>query len=388
MKIGIITCWKSLDNYGQQLQCYALQTLLRGWGHDAFLIRYNPVRKERTVWQKIVNHLQHPQYFLNHLPFETEEKRRTKLELKLKKENDQKNPERQFEEFRQEHLQMTDRIYNSYTELQANPPKADVYITGSDQVWHDPYKEPSAAGWFLQFGGDNVKRLSYAASIGRNLYDNELSIFRRFLTRFDAISVREESACQLCREQGFKAQVCIDPTMLLPVETYRRMEKPVVSESPYAFIYVLNVRTAEDINWPQIKEYIGEKQLKIKSVTGSGYYQGRELIENNKNLLPTIPEWLGYVDSAQCVFTTSFHGTVFAILMHKPFLTIGLKGKYSSSNARMEQLLSALGIPERMFDRWKSVREQMDAPIHWENVDRKLEQLKSSSLDFLKKNLR
>lgn len=388
MKIGIITCWKSLDNYGQQLQCYALQTLLRGWGHDAFLIRYNPVRKERTVWQKIVNHLQHPQYFLNHLPFETEEKRRTKLELKLKKENDQKNPERQFEEFRQEHLQMTGRIYNSYTELQANPPKADVYITGSDQVWHDPYKEPSAAGWFLQFGGDNVKRLSYAASIGRNLYDNELSIFCRFLTRFDAISVREESACQLCREQGFKAQVCIDPTMLLPVETYRRMEKPVVSESPYAFIYVLNVRTAEDINWPQIKEYIGEKQLKIKSVTGSGYYQGRELIENKKNLLPTIPEWLGYVDSAQCVFTTSFHGTVFSILMHKPFLTIGLKGKYSSSNARMEQLLSALGIPERMFDRWKSVREQMDAPIHWENVDRKLEQLKSSSLDFLKKNLR
>ena len=388
MKIGIITCWRSLDNYGQQLQCYALQTLLRGWGHDAFLIRYNPVRKERTVWQKIVNHLQHPQYFLYHLPFETEEKRRTKLELKLKKENDQKNPERQFEEFRQEHLQMTDRIYNSYTELQANPPKADVYITGSDQVWHDPYKEPSAAGWFLQFGGDNVKRLSYAASIGRNLYDNELSIFRRFLTRFDAICVREESACQLCREQGFKAQVCIDPTMLLPVETYRRMEKPVVSESPYAFIYVLNVRTAEDINWPQIKGYLGEKQLKIKSVTGSGYYQGRELIENNTNLLATIPEWLGYVDGAQCVFTTSFHGTVFAILMHKPFLTIGLRGEYSRANTRMEYLLSLLGIPERMLNPEKPVREQMEKPIDWNSVDNKLEAMRQQSLDFLRENLK
>ena len=41
MKIGIMTFWWSNDNYGQLLQCYALQKYLRDSGHDAFLIRYN-----------------------------------------------------------------------------------------------------------------------------------------------------------------------------------------------------------------------------------------------------------------------------------------------------------------------------------------------------------
>lgn len=41
MKIGILTFWWSEDNYGQQLQAYALQKYLRNAGHDAFLIRYN-----------------------------------------------------------------------------------------------------------------------------------------------------------------------------------------------------------------------------------------------------------------------------------------------------------------------------------------------------------
>lgn len=283
---------------------------------------------------------------------------------------------------------MTDRIYNSYTELQANPPKADVYITGSDQVWHNPYSEEETKGWFLQFGSNKVKRLSYAASIGRIIEGSELQQLHSFLKRFDAISVREESACQQCKHLGFNAEVCVDPTMLLSVDTYKRMASPQQNAgNAYAFIYVLNVRTSNEVYWPQINEYLKECNLEIKSVTGSGYYQGRELIEGNKNLLATIPEWLSYIEHTQCVFTTSFHGTVFSILMHKPFLTIGLKGKYSRSNARMEQLLSALGIPERMFDSRKSVREQMEAPIHWEDVDIKLEQLKSSSLDFLKKNL-
>jgi hypothetical protein len=42
MKIGIMTFWWSDDNYGQLLQCYALQKYLRDAGHDAYLIRYYP----------------------------------------------------------------------------------------------------------------------------------------------------------------------------------------------------------------------------------------------------------------------------------------------------------------------------------------------------------
>ena len=38
MKIGILTFWNTPDNYGQMLQCFALQTYLREQGHDTFLV--------------------------------------------------------------------------------------------------------------------------------------------------------------------------------------------------------------------------------------------------------------------------------------------------------------------------------------------------------------
>ena len=44
MKIGVITFWKSKDNYGEVLQCYALQKYLKSLGHDVFLIRYDPAK--------------------------------------------------------------------------------------------------------------------------------------------------------------------------------------------------------------------------------------------------------------------------------------------------------------------------------------------------------
>ena len=45
MKIGIITFWQSNDNYGQVLQCFALQQQLIKLGHKPFLIKYVPLQK-------------------------------------------------------------------------------------------------------------------------------------------------------------------------------------------------------------------------------------------------------------------------------------------------------------------------------------------------------
>ena len=387
MRIGIVTHWNSSDNYGQQLQCYALQTLLRSWGHDAFLIRYAPLKRKKNLWQKISDILKHPENILIHLPFPTAHKRNVLKEIQLKTENDRKNPVRCFEDFRQQHLKMSAKIYNSYSELEKDPPKADIYITGSDQVWHDSYEDVTSKGMFLQFGDSQTKRISYAASIGRKLYDFELPIFRTYLSHFDAISVREESVYNLCLKLGIKAQICVDPTMLLPIETYKKLLYPTKIDTDYAFLYILNVKKTEDFYWSQINEYLSKSRLALKFVTGSGYYQGRELIEGNTNLLATVPEWLCYVANARCVFTTSFHGTVFSILMHRPFLTIGLQGKYSHSNNRMKQLLQKLGIQERMLDPQKNIQTQMDTPIDWEEVDRRMEKMRKSSLDFLKENL-
>jgi len=117
-----------------------------------------------------------------------------KTEKLLREQNSIINVKRQFESFRQDNLSMTERIYNSIDELRENPPMADMYITGSDQVWHDSYNSPNIAGMFLAFGDERAKRISYGASIGRRIKDEEKPLMKHWLDKFNAISVREPSA--------------------------------------------------------------------------------------------------------------------------------------------------------------------------------------------------
>ena len=58
MKIGIMTFWWSNDNYGQLLQCYALQKYLRDAGHDAYLIRYEAsIDKKTPLYLRLIKSL-------------------------------------------------------------------------------------------------------------------------------------------------------------------------------------------------------------------------------------------------------------------------------------------------------------------------------------------
>ena len=95
MKIGIITLWQSSDNYGQQLQCWALQQELIKLGHDPYLIRYDVEYRTRNnkspLWKKVLK-------LLLIYPVIKSLKRRkiNKKELLLEAYNAKRNEQRQF----------------------------------------------------------------------------------------------------------------------------------------------------------------------------------------------------------------------------------------------------------------------------------------------------
>ena len=136
MKIGIMTYWTSEENYGQILQGYALQQVLRNMGHEPFLIRYDY------------------RYEPGQMPFNRPEHFHT----------------RHFEDFRQKYMVVSDKEYMSYHELVSAPPKADSYIVGSDQVWYlglNPENKLNRLhAYFLDFGGEDIQRYAVAASWG------------------------------------------------------------------------------------------------------------------------------------------------------------------------------------------------------------------------------
>ena len=386
MQIGIITYWSSDDNYGQQLQCYALQRFLRDKKHNAFLIKYKPTAEQKSKWDKLKG------ISIGKLLDKLSSAKRKEIAINklLGNENKELNKARMFEKFRNDHLNTTEIEYHSIEELRQNPPEAEVYICGSDQVWNNSLHSKNTAGWYLDFGNPSIRRISYAASIGRNIEKGEQSTFKTYLNHLNAISVRESSAQALCQSLGFSnVEVVGDPTLLLSANHYLSLckDRPKL-EHPYLFMYMLNIYTTEEIGWDKVSAYLQARSLDLKTVCSSGYLPARELIPDNRNILASIPEWIALIRDARYVITTSFHGMMFCILLHKPFLVMKLTNQYAKGNNRMTSLLATLGIEERIHNSSLPFDRQMENEINWTEVEKKLAALRNNSIKFIERNIK
>lgn len=385
MRIGIVTYWSSSDNYGQQLQCFALQKYLIGLGHDTYLIKYMPT-SHIPLWRRIARSIKY------RLLVSSEQKEKDKKLKLICERNNLLNCRRGFKEFRDKYIKSTEIVYRNIKELRNNPPNADIYICGSDQVWNNSLKDPDTAGWFLDFGKPTVKRVSYAASIGRDIDSSEINRFTKYLMNFNAISVREQKAYALCHQLGFdKSIIAIDPTLLLNSSAYDSIEIDSngidVAGEPYVFIYTLNIRTAEEIYWDDFQKIIAKNGLQIRSVSSSGYLPAQDLLPGIQNEQATIPKWLSLIKHSEYVITTSFHGVVFCLLYHKPFYAVLLNNEYSKGNDRIVSLLKSVGLNNRIVSSDSDINSVKVDNISWEDVDAKLSELRKKSIDFLNREL-
>lgn len=382
-KIGIMTYWESYDNYGQQLQCWALQHYLRSLGYDAFLIRqfvWPPACRKgiKRIKQWVKNKIADFLYITRLAYFPT-------IAKYFKFCLDKEACRRRFPLFRQNHLKMT-KVYNQPHKLIENPPEADIYITGSDQVWNYSMPDEPLRNFFLQFGDDSVKRIAYAPSIGHVDFPPELSgTISRYLSCFSAISVRESSAVSIIENLGYNATPVLDPTMLLCADDYLKLAKKEKGRKG-VFIYSMNYESRDDIPFDDIQKFANVHDLPIIVTPGSGFVKAKELFEGVEYSYATIPQWIMHIANAELVVTASFHGVVFAILFHRSFIYTPLKGQYEGSNKRVLDLLRYLGLESRVLN--NSVYSVFNQSINWNEVDEKMNQQKEISIKFLLTNVK
>ena len=341
MKIGILTFWWSADNYGQLLQAYALQAYLRGQGHDAYLIRYK-WEKDFTPSPLAFRLLKACNPVLLFRFFST------RLRIHAAKQ-EQAAFDRGFDAFRDRYIAQSPRVYNSWTELCEDPPQADCYIVGSDQVWNFgaiPLARCRSAvhAYFLDFGKPETARLSYAASWGRVMLPDEYAReIAPLLSRFRYVSVREESGVSLCAQCGFPgARWVRDPTLLLDAEAWRALYAENAVRTPagcYLFLYMLGNECDFDIE--TVYRFARERNLQVVYVTGNS------VVDRREKWFATIPEWLFLVDHAEYVVTNSFHCCVFSVLFGKRFGAVPLTGNAAGMNARMDSLFELFRIKPR-----------------------------------------
>jgi hypothetical protein len=341
MRIGIMTFWWSEDNYGQLLQCYALQKYLRDLGHDAYLIRYDPRDDivKTNLLSRLLKALNPAKLF-----------RFCKIKIiKIKSNNEYSLHPRHFDEFRSVYINQSDRVYTSYKQLRDNPPEADVYIAGSDQIWNfyglnlNKCKNILHA-YFLDFGSERIKRISYAASWGKcKLNEDFIKEIQPLLARFSAVTVREKNGTVICGSCGIKyAEWVCDPTLLLSVETYRKLYNEIVGKEihkPYVLFYYLGNDASFSVQ--SVYDWAKKKNIDIKYVTGNA------VIDRKTKVYPTIQEWLRLIDNAEYVITNSFHCCAFSIMFHKKFVSIPLTGENAGMNERIDSLFKMFEISPR-----------------------------------------
>ena len=214
MKIGILTL-PLHTNYGGILQAYALQTVLSRLGHNACVIEKEQRPLHLPVWRKPVKYARRIIRNLRGEPYPIFYEQKQNRELPIIRQHTDKF-------IRKNIRRMTFSAYSAIIESDF-----DAIVVGSDQVWRPQYFDDIRTAYLDFAEGWRIRRMAYAASFGTDAWEYTRSKekeCRRLLRMFDAVSVREASGVELCREHfGVKAEHVLDPTMLLDRQDYIRL---------------------------------------------------------------------------------------------------------------------------------------------------------------------
>lgn len=373
-KVGILT-FHFVDNHGAVLQAAALSLALRDLGHDPFFVDYTPDHVERGG--RLV------------VPKSAADLRGNAKTIYLRLRSvaspliGNREKKALFAAFREKHLVLSTHGFRTVSELLNSPPQADIFITGSDQVWNKSQQYGFDPAYFLQFGGASVRRMSYAASFGRGeMPAQDLETIRPWLESLNAISVREVSGRALVADScGRDATVVPDPTFLVDPAGFVNPNTP--DRGDYVFSYGLRTKRLIDSIQGMIAATLNVPVIAPQGSAGANP-------KNSPRFTVGPAEWLALLQRSRFVVTNSFHGTVFSILFQKPFVTVALPGAKAGYNERARNLLVALGLEHRMVASPECVskRDLVNAPIDWDDVQQKQLAFREAGLQFLTHTLK
>ena len=328
MKIHILT-FQFAKNYGAILQAHALSSYIKNDLHEECeIIQYWPDRSEAS-W-KMYSRVSDLRVLLRNIY--------VFFNLKYKKEYKEKN--RIMHKAISELLPLTHIKYNKET-IHANPPLADAYICGSDQVWNfvKCFDDPT---YFFDFTKSmkNVKRIGYAPSIADPWPESRWDEFRGYLSNMDSISVREKNDVAVVEKLSEKPVThVVDPVFLKTREYWDALSQDVDIKEPYIFCYFLGTNDLAVNLVNKVKNLTGYKIVHLN-------LNARDRFNSDYNLRAISPQqFIGLIKNAAYICTNSFHCSAFSIIFRKNYFV----APKSFANSRMESLQEMFGLNNRLF---------------------------------------
>lgn len=331
MKIKTITCHK-VNNHGANLQAYALMHYLEKLGNDVEIIDYCPEYFKHfrpllcTTEKYASNFILKFAYIIVKFPS------RLIDYLKYKRSKRKEN----FENFRAKYYKLTN-IYESFEDLKNNPPQADIYIAGSDQIWNTMMNNGKDPSFYLAFVPNGKIKASYAASFSVSEIPKELkNVTKSYIENLDFVSVREKSALDILNDLGISnSQAVLDPVFLLDKDEWLKLESDINFDEKYILVY--DFEGSQSVKF-YAQKFAQDHNLKIYSLYDNDYCD-----KSFEDYGPDV--FLTLIKNATFIVSNSFHATAFSIIYEKEFAVIK---REEAINSRMVDLLSSLGLENRI----------------------------------------
>lgn len=376
-RVAILTFIK-VFNYGAELQAYALSQAIAKLGVNVEVLDLSIKDIDNKGFKRLYRMgLSDVRPFINTLLSKTLTLIMSQM-FRGRKESKKKH----FDMFYRQHMSFSAFKYKAFIELYQNNFDYDIAVVGSDQVWN--YAFPfSVEPFLLTFTSSRVKKVAYAASIGRNSIPDYLRpCYKKALDSFDFISVREKTAKNILESSiGISSKVALDPTLLLTQEEWLERLALTKKKNGYLLIYMLMQSTELlHLATTMAKEY----NFRIIQILSSPYvFNPHKDVSYVYDAGPK--EFVELFSNASFVLTSSFHGTAFAVNFNIPFYSF-VKSR-RSNNSRIIDLLSDLQLSNRIVN-----DNELPSKVDWLSIDftkanEILEMKREESIGYLKDNI-
>lgn len=358
-------------NYGNRLQNYAMQELLKSCNCCAITIKRFSTRDIKNS----------KKFFLLIKDF---------IKIIIRKKNTRfvyRKRVNLFEQFNNRFISFSDEKLGFNRFPNGIEDNYDYFLCGSDQVWNARYDfiQEDINNYLASFAKPE-KRIAFAASFGTNDIAPEYEkTFEDELKNFKVLGIREKSGVELANKLGKRndAQLVLDPILMLSKNQWINLEqKPnYISDKKFIITYFLGGRSEK------IKHYL-EKMSSIYNaevINLDVEFLTDDKIENEAHFCTTPNEFVWLIRNAECILTDSFHATVFSIIFNKPFIVFKriATEKGNDMSGRIDTLLGLFGLSNCIDD----VANPSKTPFRYKDVTNKINLEREKSLSFIRKAL-
>lgn len=371
-KIGILTFHYS-NNYGGVLQALSLQNAIKMLGYNVEIINFVPSSYKTN---KIMANLGLRKNILKN---KLSDLNIVNILRKISIMNNYSDSiTNKFNTFRDIEMNLSRQVDENSLKTLLND--YETIIVGSDQVWNPSQRKSPI--YFLDFGTKfNGRKISYAAdSTTKDVSSEDMAKLKIALGEFTHISVRNEHSFDFVKSVIDKeTEIVADPTILYD---FYSAEKTKDKKEEYILTYVLGKEIEGSHN--KVIERIRSKYGNIPVYSIRIPTMNFELSHFADKVFYDLDprEWLNMIKNAKFVYTDSFHGVLFSLKYHKPFLA------YYTEKLRATRFIDLgkrYGIDKYIIQNVNEIdyKEVFESIPEFNKIDAILEEQRYSSLKYL-----